>query len=108
LLSGNDDGVGVFENMGLPVEGRKPYFAFSTAILVINSVVGGVAVALALGAFLDASLGPAAVVGGAAAIVSVLAWLRHADRLLDASATESEPLFPSPPVADFRRSESRR
>jgi hypothetical protein len=96
LLSGHDDGAGVFENMGLPAEGRKPYFAFSTAVLVINSVVGGVAVALALGAFTEASLGLAAAVGGAVAIVSVLAWLRYADRLLDASATRVEPLSPSP------------
>ena len=56
---GHDDGTGVFANMGLPAEGRKPYFAFSSAILVINSVVGGAAVAVAAGAFLDASLGAA-------------------------------------------------
>jgi hypothetical protein len=59
-------------------------------------VVGGVAVALALGAFADASLGVATVVGGAVAIVSVLAWLRYAGRLLKASATQVEPLYPSP------------
>src|SRR5918996_719301 len=96
LLSGHDDGAGVFANMGLPAEGRKPYFAFSSAILVINSVVGGGAAAGAAGAFLDASLGLAAGVGSAAAIVSVLAWIRYADRLLDASASQTEPLFPSP------------
>jgi hypothetical protein len=96
LLSGHDDGAGVFENMGLPAEGRKPYFAFSTAVIVINSVVGGAAVAVALGAFLDASLGVAAGAGGLAAIASVVGWLRYADRLLDAAAGETEPLFPSP------------
>jgi hypothetical protein len=96
LLSAHDDPAGVFENMGIQPELRKPYFAFSTAILVINSVVGGVAVALALGALLDASLGVAAAAGGAAALASTLAWLRYADRLLDASAVKTEPLFPSP------------
>jgi hypothetical protein len=96
LLSAHDDGAGVFENMGLPAEGRKPYFAFSSAVLVINAVVGGGAVAIALGALLDASLGLAAGVGGAAAIASVLGWLRYADRLLDASAVRDEPLFPTP------------
>jgi hypothetical protein len=96
LLSAHDDGAGVFENMGLPAEGRKPYFAFSSAVLVINAVVGGGAVAIALGALLDASLGLAAGVGGAAAITSVLGWLRYADRLLDASAVRDEPLFPTP------------
>jgi hypothetical protein len=96
LLSGHDDGAGVFANMGLPAEGRKPYFAFSSAILVINSVVGGTAVAVAAGAFLDASLGLAVGAGGAAAIASVAGWLGYAARLLDASAAQTEPLFPSP------------
>ena len=100
LLSGHDDGAGVFANMALPAEGRKPFFAFSTAVLVIDSVVGGAAVALALGAFLDASLGPAAAVGGAAAIVSLIAWTRYADRLLDAIAGQTEPLFPTPSEPD--------
>ena len=81
--------------MGLPAEGRKPYFAFSSAILVINSVVGGAAVAVAAGAFLDAALGVAVGIGIAAAIVSVVGWIRYADRLLDAAA-QTEPLFPSP------------
>jgi hypothetical protein len=96
LLSGHDDGVGVFANMGLPAEGRKPYFAFSSAILMINGVVGGAAVALALGEILDAPLGLAAGGGAAAAIVSVIAWIRWADRFLDAGAAAEEPLFPTP------------
>jgi hypothetical protein len=96
LLSGHDDGAGVFANMAVPVEGRTPYFAFSTAILVIDSVVGGAAIAVALGAFFEASLGLAVGVGVATAIVSVVAWLRHAGRLLDATAAQTQPLFPSP------------
>jgi hypothetical protein len=95
LLSGHDDGEGVFANMGLPAEGRKPYFAFSTAVLVIDSVVGGAAVALGLGAFFDAGLGVAATAGGAAALASVAGWLRYADRLLEGAA-QTEALFPSP------------
>jgi hypothetical protein len=100
LLSAHDDGEGVFTNMGIPPAGRKPYFAFSTAVLVINSVVGGAAVALALGAFLDASLGLASVVGAAAAIISMAVWIRYADRLLEAGAAKTEPLFPSPAGGD--------
>jgi hypothetical protein len=95
LLSGNDDGRGVFENMGVPPEGRKPYFAFSTAVLVINSVVGGTAIAIAVGVILDAPLGWSAGAGAAAAIASMVAWLRYADRLLEARAAEPEVLFPS-------------
>jgi len=100
LLSGHDDARGVFANMGIPPEGRKPYFAFSTSICVVNGVVGGSAVAVAGGAFAGASLAPAAVAGGVAALLSVAAWLRFADRLLDLRAGEIEPLFPSPPPGD--------
>jgi hypothetical protein len=96
LLSGHDDPAGVFANMGLPAEGRKPFFAFSTAVLVLDSVVGGTAVAVALGAFFDAALGVAAAAGAAAAVASLVGWLRYADRLLDATAAQTEPLFPSP------------
>ena len=96
LLSGHDDGTSVFENMGIPAEGRKQYFAFSTAILVIDSVVGGTAIAIAAGAFLEASLAVAVAVGIAAAVASVVAWLRYADRLLGAAWARIEPLFPSP------------
>jgi hypothetical protein len=96
LLSGHDDPAGVFANMGLRVEGRNPIFAFSSAVDVINGVVGGAAVAIALGAVFEAPLGVATGVGIATAIVSFLAWLRYADRLLDASAAQTKPLFPSP------------
>jgi hypothetical protein len=72
LLSGHDDAAGVFQNMGIPLEGRKPIFAFSSAIAVINGVVGGAAVGLALGAIAHASLGVAAVAGAVTAIASVV------------------------------------
>jgi hypothetical protein len=96
MLSGHDDGVGVFANMGIAAENRSPLFAFSTAVAVINGVVGGSTVAIALGALADATLGLAAGVGAFAAIVSVVGWVRYADRLLDAGAAQTEPLFPSP------------
>jgi hypothetical protein len=97
LLSGHDDGRGVFDNMGVPAEGRQQYFTFATVVAVINSVVAGSAVAIALGAFADASLGAAAVVGGAVALGSVVALLRYASRLLEARTGGIEVLSPSPP-----------
>jgi hypothetical protein len=97
MLSGHDDAKGVFANMGIPFdEGRTPIFAFSTAIAVLNGVVGGGAVAIALGALADASLGLAASAGAVAAIASVVGWITYADRLLDARATADKPIFPSP------------
>jgi hypothetical protein len=50
LLSGHDDGRGVFANASVPPEGRSQFFAFGSVVAVINSVVGGSAVAIALGA----------------------------------------------------------
>ncbi len=96
LLSGHDDGRGVFENAAVPHERRKQFFSFATVVAVINSVVGGSAIAIAIGAIADASLGVAAGVGGAAALALLLALLRHADRLLEERAGRTESIFPSP------------
>ena len=82
----------------MPVRGRKQYFTFGSVVAVINSVVGGTAVAIALGVAADASLGLAAGIGGAAAIGSTVFWLRHADRLLQARTSHIDALWPSPAV----------
>jgi len=94
LLSGHDDGRGVFENMGVPAEGRAQFFSFATVVAIINSVVGGSSVAIAAGA-LGAPLGAAAASGGVVAIASVLGWLRLAARLLAERTGGIEPMFPS-------------
>jgi hypothetical protein len=96
LLSEYDDGHGVFENMGIPAEGRTPIFAFSTAIDVLNGVVGGAAVAIALGALANAPLGWAAGAGVVTAVASVVGWIRYADQMLEARAAMDKPLFPTP------------
>ena len=96
LLSGHDDGRGVFANTGVPVEDRPQYFTFGAVIAVVNSVVGGSAVAIALGALADAPLGIAAAIGGAVAVLSLVAWLRYADRLLAARTAGTSAVFPSP------------
>ena len=96
FLSGHDDGKGVFENAAVPAEGRKQLFTFATVVAVINSVVGGSAVAIALGAIADATLGVAAGVGGVVALVSLVVLLRYADRLLAERTGLTESMFPSP------------
>jgi hypothetical protein len=96
LLSGHDDARGVFANAAVPLAGRKQYFTFATVVAVINSVVGGSALAIALGAIADSSLGPAAGVGAVAALISLTLLLRHADRLLEDRAGRTESIFPSP------------
>jgi hypothetical protein len=99
LLPAHDDPMGVLASTALSprrYQGRVPFFAFSTALAVINSVVGGAAVAIALGAIFDASLGVAAAGGGVVAIISFAGWIEYSDRLFTARADEVEPLFPSP------------
>jgi hypothetical protein len=97
LLSGHDDAAGVFVNMGIVPDRRSAAFAFSTAIAVVNGVVGGAVAALALGAVPDVPLWLAMVVGVAVAAVSIVGWGRRAGGILEAAARQVTPLFPTPP-----------
>jgi hypothetical protein len=96
LLSGHDDAAGVLANMGVRQTRWQPYFTMPTMIAVINSVVGGSAIAIAIGTILGASLAVAAAVGGLAAIASLASLRRSETRYLSASLGELEVLFPSP------------
>jgi len=100
LLSGHDDGRGVFANAAVPAEGRKQFFTFATVIAVIDSVIGGSTVAVAARVVLDAPVGVAAGAGGALGLLSVALLLRHADRLLEDRAGRTESIFPTPDDAD--------
>jgi hypothetical protein len=99
VLSGHDDPVGVLANMGLSPSRWQLYFTAATMIAVINSVVCGSAVALALGVAADATLGLAAAAGGAVAIASLLLMRRAEYRIHVAGRGRTEALFPSPPAA---------
>jgi hypothetical protein len=96
LLSAHDDARGVFANAAVPPEGRKQYFTFATVVGVINSVVGGAAIAIGADAIAGAPLGLAAGAGGALGLVSLALLGRHADRLLQERAGRTPALFPSP------------
>jgi len=96
MLSGNDDAPGVLSNMALRPSPWQAFFTAASMVGVINSVIGGSAVALAVGAVSDALLGVAAGIGGLAALVSFVLLRRYEQRLLDAGASEhGEVLFPS-------------
>jgi hypothetical protein len=97
VLSGHDDAVGVFLNMGLSPDRRSPAFAFSTAIAVVNGVVGGALAALALGTVPDVPLWLATLAGVVVGAVSILGWVRHAGRILESAAIQITPRSPSPP-----------
>ncbi len=80
----------------MPSEKRRQFFTFATVVAVVNSVVGGSAIAIALGAIVDAPLGVAAGVGGLVALASLVALLWYADRLLEGRTSRTESIFPSP------------
>ena len=96
LLSGHDDAAGVFVNMGISPERRSPAYAFSSAIAVVNGVVGGAVAAIALGAVPEVPLWLATVVGVLVAAASVFGWVRIAGRILERAATGMSPRSPSP------------
>jgi hypothetical protein len=95
LLPGHDDAPGVLASMGLPLEGRKPFFTFGTVVAIIDSVVGGSAVALAARTVSNAPLVVAVVVGTVVAVISLVVLLRVAARLIDRLMSGHEALFPS-------------
>lgn len=96
LLSGHDDGRGVFANAAVPADGRTQFLTFATVVAVINSVIAGSAIAIAISVAFDAPLGVAAGVGGAVGLVSLVLLLRSADRLLDKRTGGTDSIFPSP------------
>jgi hypothetical protein len=96
LMSGHDDAIGVLANMGIRRSTWQAYFTTPTMVAVINSVVGGSAIAIAIGSVSDAALGIAAGVGGLVAIGSLAAMRRFETRYLQAGVGELEVLFPSP------------
>jgi hypothetical protein len=96
MLSGHDDAMGVMQNMGVSLERRQQYFTTGTMIAVINSVVGGAAVAIAIGVVSDAPLGLCAGVGGVAAVISLIRMMRIENRMYHEMGGFSESLFPSP------------
>jgi signal transduction histidine kinase len=95
MLGGHDDVHGVLANMGLGKPSRwQLYLTLGTMVEVVNSVVGGTTVALAVGV-LGASLA-GSVLTGAVALVASLAFHGLIQRRTHDSAREAaEPMFPS-------------
>jgi hypothetical protein len=86
----------VLANMGLRPSRWQIFFTTASMVTVINSVVGGSAVAIAVGAITDAPLGVSAAIGGVVAIASIVALRRHEQRMLTECYRQLEVLFPSP------------
>ena len=55
---------------------------------------------MAVGALFDAGLAVSAAAGAIAAVLSTVGWINFGDRLLDTTAAEPKPLFPTPGTSD--------
>jgi hypothetical protein len=97
MMSARDDVPGVMWNMGLRPTRSQPYLTAAFMIAVVNSVIGGTAVALAVAATGDPPLGVPVAVGGVTAIASLLAMQRSQMARFRRGAASSESLFPSHP-----------
>jgi hypothetical protein len=95
MLGGHDDVYGVLANMGIGKPSRwQLYLTLGTMVAVVNSVVGGTTVALAVGV-LGASMVVSVLTGGVALVAS-LAFHSLIQRRTHVSAREAEePMFPS-------------
>jgi hypothetical protein len=99
MLVGNDDPLGVVRNMAVEPSRWQLYFTNAMAIGVVNAVVGGGVLALAIGVATGASIGISAAIGGIFAILYLVRAARWERGYHEASADRIEVLFPSPDPA---------
>jgi hypothetical protein len=85
-------------NMGLTSGAMQLYFTAAIGIGVVNAVVGGAAVALAVGVAFDTSLGVAVASGAAVALAALMGAVRYQHMRRD-SGTRHPILFSSEPPA---------
>jgi hypothetical protein len=97
LLTGYDDHHGVMANMGLlPGAGWQLYLTAAVAVAVINAVVGGAALALAVAVATGAPLGVDVAAGAFFALVALAGHLRFQAVSHAAGGGNTDVLFPTP------------
>jgi hypothetical protein len=96
MLSGHDDAVGVLRNMALQPTRTQPYFTAAYMIAIVNSIIGGSAVALAVAATGDPPLGIPVAAGAVVASASAILMHRSQMARFRRSGGYTEVLFPSP------------
>lgn len=97
-LSGNDDAFGVIANMGIRPKPAQLYFTAAMTIATVNAVVGGAAVAIAVGRVTTASLLVCVVAGAVIAVAALVGALRYQAHERG-GAPGADVLFPSPAPA---------
>jgi len=98
ILSAHDDMAGVMHNMGVKNPGRRQIFLTMAGTLgIVNSVVGGACVGIAV-SLLDPPLGVAVAAGALACGAAVFGHLRLEEAIFD-EGVAVEPRFPTAPGA---------
>ena len=96
MMRANDDALGVLTNMGLRASPLQLYLTNSFAIGVVTAVLGGSAVALAIGALTGAPLGVDVPAGAVVAVATLPALMRYSRRHYGMAPTLDGPLYPTP------------
>jgi hypothetical protein len=97
LLTGYDDHFGVMANMALSTAvWWQLYLTAAVAVAVVNAVVGGSAIALAVGVATRTPLGISVAAGGLFALAALAGHLRFQAVSHAAGAGDSDVLFPTP------------
>jgi hypothetical protein len=94
MLSGNDDAAGVLGNMGMAPSPWQLYFTAAIAVAVVDAVIGGAAVAIAVGIAFGTPLAVAVLIGAVAALIAIGAAVRFQHTRREAG-TVHPVLFPS-------------
>jgi hypothetical protein len=97
VLTGYDDHYGVMANMALSTASSwQLYLTAAVAIAVVNAVVGGSAVAVAVGVTTSAALGIDVAAGGIVAIAALAGQLWFQGASHAAGGGDTDVLFPTP------------
>jgi hypothetical protein len=95
MMRAHDDAYGVLENMGLRPGGYQLYLTNAFAIAVVDSVLAGATLGLAVGVASGAALGVAVGAGAVAAVATLLSLARHMRHHYGTAPTLGDPLFPT-------------
>jgi hypothetical protein len=92
-LGGNDDMEGVLANMGITVSRWRPFFSVASVIALINSMVAGALLGVALDAFSRRSI--ALIVGIVVVLIAFVVHYRLGSNRFARALVRFTPIFPS-------------
>lgn len=92
-LGGHDDAQGALANMGISLSPWRPFFSVASVIAVINSMVAGAFIGVALDAFSSPAI--ALIVGGAVVLIAGAGHYRLGFRRFTRALESFTPIFPS-------------